>query len=58
MELSKFDKLKQKLCGHKNAIPIESARTQLIGGGEKRQSVAKHYCVRCGLTFDKFIEWV
>lgn len=51
-----FEKLKQKFCRHKNAVPIDSARTQLIGGGEKRQSVAKHYCVRCGKTFDKVME--
>ena len=46
MKLTKFNKLKQKLCRHKNAIPIDSIRN----------GKAKHYCVRCGLTFDKVIE--
>lgn len=51
-----FKKLKQKLCKHKYAIRCGEVRTQLIGGGVRKRKVAKHYCVRCGKTFDKEVE--
>ena len=58
MQLSKFDKLKQKLCRHKNAIPIDSMKCAGILNGHRKVYTAKHYCCRCGLTFEKVMEEV
>lgn len=51
-----FKNLKQKLCRHKSTIRVGNIRTQLICGGMRKIKVAKHYCFRCGKTFDKVLE--